>query len=323
MKILVADDDPVSLRMMQRTLQKMGYEVITVEDGRQAAHELSRKDGPRLALIDWMMPELDGPGLCREVRSRQGGAYIYILLLTAKGLQEDIVQGLKAGADDYLTKPCHPLELQARLHSGRRILELEDKLVEAREQMRFKATHDALTSLWDRGAILALLRSELCRSARERTSVSLLLCDIDHFKQINDVHGHLAGDEVLEEVSKRLRDAVRAHDAVGRYGGEEFLIVLNGCDGDDLKNRAEQVRKAISRLPFPTLSGPISVSLSIGASTIEGWNKSMAIEPLLNRADKALYRAKAAGRDRVAYAESLVGVATRFDSAPVPQIAIY
>lgn len=138
MKIFLADDDLVSLRMMERMLQKCGYEVITVPNGRRAAQELSRKDGPRLALIDWMMPELDGLGLCREVRSRQDGAYVYMVLLTAKESQEDIVRGLKAGADNYLTKPCHPLELQARLLSGRRILELEDKLVEAREQMRFK-----------------------------------------------------------------------------------------------------------------------------------------------------------------------------------------
>jgi diguanylate cyclase (GGDEF)-like protein len=251
-----------------------------------------------------MMPELDGPALCREVRNRKDGAYVYILLLTAKKTQEDVVIGLRAGADNYLTKPCHPLELQARLHSGRRILELEDSLVEAREEMRFKATHDALTSLWDRGGILALLRSELCRAKREHTAVSLLLCDVDHFKQINDLHGHLVGDTVLEEVSKRLRNAVRGHDAVGRYGGEEFLIILNGCAGEDLSTRAEAVRNAIGCLPIPTASGPLSVFLSVGAITIEDWDKSLPLEPYLKRADDALYRAKAAGRDQVAYANS-------------------
>jgi len=308
MKILLADDDPVSLRIMERMLQKSGYQVITVKDGRQAAEELSRKGGPRLALVDWMMPELDGLGLCREVRSRQDGAYVYIMLLTAKESQEDIVQGLKAGADNYLTKPCHPLELQARLLSGRRILRLEDKLVEAREEMRFKATHDSLTSLWDRGAILALLWSELSRAAREHQKVSLLLCDVDHFKQINDTRGHLTGDEVLKKVSTRLTSAVRAHDAVGRYGGEEFLIVLNGCDGEDLRNRAEQVRQAVSHSPIPTARGPVSVSMSIGAITMEGWQKGHALEPYLKQVDDALYRAKSAGRDQVAYAETLVAV---------------
>lgn len=303
MRILVADDGPVSLRMMERTLQQTGYEVVAAQDGRQAARLLREPGGPRLALIDWMMPHLDGPGVCREVRSRQSGPYVYILLLTAKQSHQDIVRGLKAGADDYLTKPCHPAELHARLHTGRRILQLEDKLVEAREAMRFKATHDALTSLWDRGATLSLLRSELSRSVREHRAVSLLLCDIDHFKKINDRHGHLTGDEVLKEVSTRLLDAVRAHDAVGRYGGEEFLIVLSGCGADDLQERAEQVRQAIGSSPCLTVSGPISVALSIGAITIENWHPSFPIEPYLKQADVALYRAKAAGRDRVAYAK--------------------
>lgn len=304
MKILVADDGPVSLRMMERTLQQSGYEVITAKDGREAARLLCETDGPRLALIDWMMPHLDGPGVCREVRNKRDGAYVYIMLLTAKQSSEDIVQGLEAGADDYLTKPCYPPELQARLHTGLRVLQLEDKLVDAREQMRFKATHDSLTLLWDRGAILSMLRSELCQSVRESTTVSLLLCDIDKFKQINDIHGHLVGDEVLQEMAVRLRDAVRANDAVGRYGGEEFLIVLSACPYNNLQNCAEKVREAINSNPFDTEGGSISVSLSIGAVTIQNWDSSQSIEPFLREVDAALYRAKAAGRDRVVYAES-------------------
>jgi two-component system cell cycle response regulator len=307
-KILIADDDLVSRRLLERTLQRSGYEVITAEDGRQAACELSKEGGPRLALIDWMMPELDGPGVCREVRSNHDGLYIYILLLTSKQSSEDVVKGLEAGADDYLTKPCHPAELKARLHTGRRILQLEDKLVEAREEMRFKATHDALTSLWDRGAILALLQSELSRSTREHYPVSLLLCDIDHFKRVNDTYGHPTGDEVLEEVSTRLLDSVRAHDAVGRYGGEEFLIVLSRCNREHLKSRAEQIRLTIGDVPFPTPEGVISVSLSLGAITIENWDKSMSIELFLKQVDAALYQAKASGRNRVIFAEPCVVV---------------
>jgi two-component system, cell cycle response regulator len=303
-KILVADDDPVSRRLMERMLQRGGYEVITAQNGRQAAHELSRVGGPRLALIDWMMPELDGPSLCRELRKRQNDSYVYILLLTSKQSGGEIVEGLEAGADDYLTKPCHAAELKARLHTGQRILQLEDKLVEAREEMRFQATHDALTSLWDRGAILALLRSELSRSIREHLPVSLLLCDVDHFKQINDVYGHQAGDDVLQEVSTRLLDAVRSHDAVGRYGGEEFLIVLGGCDSEHLKDRAEQVRIAVNGSPLFTKYGSISVSVSVGATTVRSWDPSIPIETLLKHADEALYQAKAAGRNQVIFAES-------------------
>jgi two-component system, cell cycle response regulator len=306
MKILVADDDRISRRLMERTLQRSGYEVITAADGLDAAYELSKADGPRLALVDWMMPLLDGPGLCRAVRSRHDEPYVYIVLLTARELNEDIVTGLEAGADDYLTKPCQPAELKARLHTGQRILQLEDKLVEAREEMRFKATHDALTSLWDRGAILSLLRSALNRSAHEKFPISLLLCDVDHFKAINDAYGHLAGDEVLREVSSRLLGAVRSTDSVGRYGGEEFLVVLSGCPANHLRSLAEQVRRAIGEVPFSTASGPIAVTLSIGAITIEDWDDSTPIELILNEADTALYQAKRSGRDRVIYADPLL-----------------
>jgi two-component system cell cycle response regulator len=306
MKILVADDDPVSLRIMERTLEKSGYEVVTVDNGRQAAAELSKEDGPRLALIDWMMPGLDGPGVCRVVRARTHDAYVYIMLLTSKQLTEDVVKGLEAGADDYLTKPCHPAELKARLRTGLRILELEDKLVVAREDMRFKATHDSLTSLWDRGSIFALLKSELSRSSREQGPVSVMICDIDHFKQVNDLHGHLVGDEVLQQVSARLQELVRPYDGVGRYGGEEFLVVLGGCNAAGLRKRAEEVREGISSRPFLTKNGPINVSLSIGAVTIEDWNRSTPVEPFLKEADAALYRAKEAGRNRVVYVEAMV-----------------
>jgi diguanylate cyclase (GGDEF)-like protein len=307
-KILVADDDPVSRRLMERILQQSGYDVIAVENGRQAANALTGADGPRLALLDWMMPELDGPGVCHEVRSKINDSYIYMLLLTSKESTEDIVKGLEAGADDYLTKPCRPAELRARLHTGRRILQLEDRLVEAREEMRFKATHDSLTSLWDRGAILALLRSELSRSIREKSPVSLLLCDIDHFKNINDTYGHQIGDDVLEEVSTRLLEGVRSHDAVGRYGGEEFLIVLNGCAAEHLKPRAEHIRAAIGDSPISTGLGPIPVTISVGAITIDRWDKSMPIEPFLKQADLAMYQAKAHGRNQVVYAETAATV---------------
>ena len=304
MRILVADDDAVSLRLMERMLQKSGYEVVTAGDGEEAARILSRTGGPRLALIDWMMPGLDGLGVCRVVRSRHDESYVYMVLLTSKQSSGDVVQGLEAGADDYLTKPCHAAELRARLHTGRRILQLEDKLVEAREKMRFRATHDALTSLWDRGGILSLLQSELNRASRDRMPVSLLLCDVDYFKTVNDTYGHQVGDEVLQEVARRLQNAVRSHDAVGRYGGEEFLIIMGGTGAHELKERAEQVRGSISCMPFPTAQGMIPMSVSVGAITIEGWDKSLLLEQFLKEVDDALYRAKSAGRDRVVFAEA-------------------
>jgi two-component system, cell cycle response regulator len=305
LKILLADDDLISRRLMERMLQSSGYEVVTAKNGREAAAELSRSDGARLALLDWMMPELDGLGVCHEIRDRHDESYVYILLLTSRESHEDIVAGLKAGADDYLTKPCHPAELKARLQAGRRILMLEDKLVEAREAMRFKATHDALTTLLDRGAILAQLQNELKHYEARQDSTSILLCDIDHFKQINDVYGHLVGDEVIRQVSKRLVNAVRPDDAVGRYGGEEFLIILQGCGRDGLAGRAEQVREAVGAAPFTTQAGPLRISISVGAMTVDGWNGAVPVESLLKHADEALYRAKAAGRNCVVYAEAV------------------
>jgi len=307
-KILIADDDPVSLRILERMLQQSGYEILKAHDGREAAAMLAAPDAPRLAIVDWMMPGLDGPGVCREVRSRKDDRYVYIVLLTAKQASEDIVSGLQAGADDYLTKPCHPAELEARLHTGRRILQLEDKLVEAREEMHFKATHDGLTTLWNRAAILALLHSELSRAVRDRSPVSLVLCDIDHFKRVNDAHGHPVGDEVLREVSRRLLDSVRLHDAVGRYGGEEFLIVLGGCDFPNLQVRAEQIRQRIADVPFPASDGALAlpISMSAGAVTIPEWDGSLCLDPFIKQADDALYQAKASGRNCVVFAESLV-----------------
>ena len=316
MKILLADDDVISRRVMERMLQSSGYDVVTAENGRQALDKLTRDGGPRLALLDWMMPELDGLDVCRMVRERDDTSYVYTLLLTSRESPEDVVAGLKAGADDYLTKPCNMPELKARLHAGQRILMLEDKLVESREAMRFDATHDALTKLLNRGAIVERSQIELKRSRAQQIPACLILCDIDHFKRINDVHGHLVGDEVLRQVADRLKNSVRAGDIVGRYGGEEFLILLQGRSEERLTRnaggnfaagvtaRAEQIRQAICSTQFATQAGPLSVSISAGALVIEDRAASLPIEILIAPADEALYRAKAAGRNRVVFAGS-------------------
>jgi two-component system, cell cycle response regulator len=298
MKILVADDDAMSRRLLQKTLERAGYEVVAVENGRLAQEELCRADGPRMALLDWEMPEVDGLGVCRAVRARRDKTYVYMVLLTSKETSDDKVEGLRSGADDYLTKPFHPEELKARLRTGQRILNLEDRLVEAREEMRFKATHDALTGLWNRGVITDLLGRELARAQRERKSTALLLCDIDHFKNINDTYGHPVGDEVLREVARRLLAAVRSYDFVGRYGGEEFLIVLNNCDPGSALGRAEQVRAAIANREVITDRGPIALTMSVGLLRTADWGELRA-EIHLAEVDTALYAAKTAGRNCV------------------------
>ncbi len=302
MKILIADDDALSRRLLEKTLERAGYVVTAVENGRQAVEQLVRQDAPRLALLDWMMPEIDGTGVCREVRRRRDHGYVYMVLLTSKESKEDIVTGLRSGADDYLTKPFNAEELKARLRTGRRILDLEDRLVEAREQMRFKATHDHLTSLWNRGVILDLLHRELTRSARDKSSIALLLCDIDHFKTVNDTHGHVIGDEVLQEIAHRFLSSVRSYDCVGRYGGEEFLIVLIGCEPSFAMMRAEEIRKAMAAHPIQTSNGPVKVTISSGLLLSRDWGPR-PIEELLSEVDAALYAAKSAGRNCIKLAK--------------------
>jgi diguanylate cyclase (GGDEF)-like protein len=294
-KILIADDDAISLRIMEKMLRTIGYDVAMAINGSDALEKLLESDGPRLALLDWMMPELDGPQVCSRMRAAKDHSYVYVILLTAKNSKEDLVEGLNAGADDYLTKPCNVEELKARLRTGQRILQLEDRLVAAREEMRYKATHDALTTLCNRGKIIETLDKALL--AAEPTVV--MLCDVDHFKRINDEYGHVAGDGVLQEVARRLRFAVRADDAIGRYGGEEFLVVLRGCDPQSMPERAEQLRSAVAGDSFRINGREIVITVSIGGLAIKGREDTLITEAVLQRVDSALYKAKDEGRNRV------------------------
>jgi diguanylate cyclase (GGDEF)-like protein len=297
-------------------LLRVGYEVVAVVNGRQAVENLTGPDMPRLVLLDWMMPELDGPGVCREIRNRRDQSYVYMILLTSRESKEDVIAGLESGADDYLIKPFIADELKARLRVGERILHLEDRLVEAREQMRFKATHDHLTSLWNRGVIVDLLGRELTRSQRENVCTALILGDLDHFKNINDRYSHLVGDQVLREVARRLLHSVRSYDFVGRYGGEEFLIVLNNCRPDSALARAEEIRKSICTRPVQTDVGPLEVTMSSGLLRSTDWGHRPA-EDLIHEADSALYAAKTAGRNRV----QVAGPDQPAEAVPEPQTA--
>jgi two-component system cell cycle response regulator len=301
MRILIADDEPVSRRVLQGLLTKWGYEVDLVEDGDAAWARLNSADAPRIALLDWMMPGQNGIDVCSKLRRYRPEPYTYVLLLTAKDAKESVVEGLESGADDYLTKPFHPQELKARLRVGLRLLELEDTLVQARESMRFRATHDALTGVWNRGAILEMLDREISRSMREGLSLGVLIGDLDHFKAVNDTHGHLAGDSVLREITRRIQSAVRPYDAVGRYGGEEFLILLPGCIRAEAADKAEQFRTAIIHTPIETPAGPLRITMSFGGVAIANWTQDTANQ-ILQTADAALYRAKLEGRNRAVMA---------------------
>jgi two-component system, cell cycle response regulator len=298
MQVLVAEDNPVFRSMLRNMLSKWGYGVELASDGEEAWRVLGSAGGPRLAILDWMMPGLDGAEVCRRVRALAREPYTYILLLTAKTESSDLVEGMEAGADDYITKPFNAQELRVRLRAGRRILDLQEELVRAREALRRQATHDGLTGVWNRTAILETLGKELARGSREATPVAVLLADLDHFKQVNDTHGHMAGDAVLREATRRMQAGLRRYDSLGRYGGEEFLVVLPGCEGAGAAAQAERLRDAFHSRPFMAPGGELAVTCSLGVAWTGAPEPDQA-EALVRSADEALYLAKRRGRDRV------------------------
>ncbi len=295
--MLIAEDDAMFRRILQSWLESWGYQVVVAEDGAEAWNILQQDHPPELLILDWIMPEIDGTELCRRIRERKRSPYQYILLVTGKDDRQDVVRGLEAGADDYLTKPFDRNEFQARLRVGRRILTLQHDLINARDELQFQATHDILTGVWNRGAVLDLLHRELERAARARTSTSVLMLDLDHFKKINDTYGHLTGDAVLREVANRITQSVRSYDLVGRYGGEEFLLVLAACGKSEIEQSADRIRLAIASTPILSVSSEIAVTASIGATVIA--DGGVTQEEILLTADKALYQSKNDGRNRV------------------------
>jgi two-component system cell cycle response regulator len=297
-RIMVAEDDPVSRRILGSFLGKWGYDVIQAVDGSEALAILQADDAPPLAVLDWMMPGLEGPEICREVRKNSERAYSYLLLLTARSQKEDVLKGLEAGADDYLTKPFDAQELRARLHVGQRILDLQRNLLAATDELRFRATHDILTGISNRASVLDALKRESARQVREGGSLGVILADIDHFKHVNDTYGHLVGDSVLIECAHRMKACARTYDVLGRYGGEEFLIVVPSDDARGTSALAERMRAAIADVPAATDAGPIPLTISLGIAVSQGTDP-IETKELLRSADEALYSAKAGGRNRV------------------------
>ena len=268
MKILIAEDDPVFFRRLEVILTKWGYEVVSCVDGIKAWEILQGENTPKLAVLDWMMPGMEGIELCRKVRKQIREPYIYILLLTSKDGKDDIVEGIEAGADDYITKPFYTHELKARLRAGMRIIKSQAKLIDARNEHEIKATHDALTDTWNRAAIIDILIREIERSKHENTKLSVLMIEIDSFKHINDNFGHSAGDVVICETVKRLLIKLRPYDCIGRFGELKFLVVIPGNNGQVVSNLAERLRISICEYPISTNEGLINISISIGVCGI-------------------------------------------------------
>jgi diguanylate cyclase (GGDEF)-like protein len=297
MKVLIAEDDNVSRRLLEYQLDAWGYQVVEALDGTQAYEILQGDDAPQLAIVDWLMPGLDGVELCRRLRCEQQRSYTYVLLLTGMEGEDNLCIGMDAGADDYLTKPFSVNELRVRLRAGRRIIDLQEELVSTREALREKASHDPLTGLWNHEEIIMGLERELARSRRSGTPVGVIMADLDHFKQVNDCYGHMAGDSVLREVSQRMLGRMRPYDSVGRYGGEEFMVVLSGCEEQHAVPLAERLRQLVANEQVDTVEGSIAVTLSLGVAVSSRGEHDAS--SLIVAADRALYKAKLKGRNRV------------------------
>jgi two-component system cell cycle response regulator len=285
MKVLLADDEPTQRYLLEKLLKGWGHEPLTARNGDEAWAALSSDHPPLLAILDWMMPGMDGLNICRKLRKRSNQPYVYVILITAKHQKQDLVEALDAGADDFLTKPFDSQEFRARIQTGIRILRLQEQLVTA-------STHDSLTGLLNRVGVLDAFRKELLRAQRQKQPLAAILADLDHFKNINDTHGHQMGDAVLQRAAQSILESVRSYDSVGRYGGEEFLVVLPGCDFPAARERAEVIRSRVSERS----DAHVHVTLSMGVAV----NRNMFNpDQILRAADLALYRAKANGRDRI------------------------
>lgn len=291
MKILIAEDDPVARQLLTSWLPKWGYDIVVANDGEQAWKVLEPGDRPRLAILDWMMPKLDGAELCRRIRSRPDDPYVYLVLLTALSREEDIVRGMEAGADDYVVKPFRPYELRARLRAAERVLDLQARLVEA-------SLRDPMTGLYCRRFLQEYTDKLVAAADRRGEQIAVVMFDLDHFKRVNDTHGHDGGDVVLKHVATVMRESVRAADIVVRVGGEEFLVVLLDANEADAIRVAEKVRARVESSPVALRDGSVAVTMSAGVSVFP--TDANDFSACIKLADLALYRAKETGRNRTA-----------------------
>jgi len=296
MKVLVADDEPVNRRLLEILLSKWGYEVSVAADGKEAWRHLQGAACPRIAILDWMMPELDGVEVCRKMREAKNRRPVYVLLLTAKQATENANGRYESVADDYLPKPYSAYELKARLRAAKRILELEDQLHEASEALQVETSRDTLTGLWNRSSILEILQREIHRGGRQNSFLTILMIDIDDLRQINHQHGHLAGDAVMREVARRIRNSIRVYDSLGRYSGGRFVIVSPDCDRSGAMSQAQRIQSIVSEETFKTFKGDFPVTISTGIAV---GSSSHQADELISAADAALAEARKAGPNRI------------------------
>jgi len=305
MRILVAEDNLATKKLLETLLKKFGHDPVFAGNGREAWELLSKEDF-QMVLADWMMPEMDGVTLCKKIRADGSKKYIYIIMLTAKSLKDDIVEGLNAGANDYLTKPFHHGELMARIKTGEKTLQLEQSLEEKNRELqalngRLKnlARVDALTQLGNRLALEEAMEKTCNAAQRYQRTYSIIMCDIDRFKLYNDTYGHPAGDKVLRRIADTLKSQVRASDQVFRYGGEEYAILLPEHNTDEAEKVAERLKAAVDALGIEHTAydtGTVTISFGVATSRNNIENGCRWTE-VLKRADEALYQAKESGRN--------------------------
>jgi diguanylate cyclase (GGDEF)-like protein len=308
--ILAVDDDPLSLRLLTHHLTRDGHRVDTAKDGRQAL-AMALNDKYQMVVTDWMMPEMDGIELCKALRSSGEGSGTYILLVTGREDEDRVIEAFDAGADEYLTKPFNPRILVARVRAGQRMIELREQAESDKQQrsqqvnqimvlnrkLRTAANTDVLTALWNRRYGIKRLFTELRLALEGQTPLSVIMIDIDHFKQVNDKHGHDVGDVVLAETAEVLRRSTRRGEVVCRLGGEEFLVICIGASAEECAKTAERIRLAIERKVIHHDTFRRNVTASLGVSSLSPSVQS--VDDLLLAADRGLYKAKAAGRNRV------------------------
>jgi len=288
-RILLIDDDPAMLRLMSHWLQEAGYTVQLACDG-EVALGMMAVDCPHFVITDWDMPRMDGLEVCRRIRQQKLPHYVYTVLVTGKSRPEEIVQGLEAGADDYVVKPVHRVELLARVHAGGRLLELESRLAEL-------ARTDPLTGVPTQRVFYEAAEKEVERVRRYRLPLSCVMLDVDFFKRINDTYGHTVGDQALRGVARLLSESCRATDSLCRYGGEEFCILLPETNEQDAALWADRVRRALAATVFKADGQPVRVTASFGVASLS--IPTLGAPELVDRADQALLVAKQTGRDRV------------------------
>lgn len=304
-RILIVEDDPVSVSLLSAALENEGYEFSVAHNGQEAI-DLYSQDFFPVIITDWLMPEMDGLELCRLIRSMNIDRYIYIIVLTGQDTKADLIQGLDAGADEYIVKPIHRAELRARLKGACRILSLEASLKTKMAEIREMSIHDRLTGSFNRVFMDQQLAQEIMRSSRYHRSLSVLMVDLDHFKLINDTFGHMAGDEVLKSCVSTITSSFRRGvDWMARYGGEEFIIVLPETDQAGALLVAERMREKIAAKPVQYLGCDIDITASFGTVTLVPniTGHTRFLEQVLNVADTCLYQAKNNGRNQVVAAE--------------------